>query len=164
MRGHAQFNAMFEHPGQDGVLSRLARIERGRSLFMTDQHETLPLLGEMVMVGSRNVVTGRTRVRISPTTRQETIDVALTDYGAVVERAPVGRFVETAPPVRVEGDTTVIPVLEERAVLTVQLYLREEVHMRAVTTARTERHPVSLRSEHAEVERLQPSRGNSKHE
>ncbi len=123
---------------------------------MTGEEEVLPLASESVEIGRRRVVTGRVRVRVSPASRDETIEIPLCEQVVAVERVPVGRFVESAPPIRTEGDVTVIPVLEERAVVTVRLYLREELRVRSEQRTRVERRTVTLRTEQAEVERLGP--------
>ncbi len=48
---------------------------------------------------------------------------------------PVGRVVDEAPAARAEGDTTIIPVVEERLVVVKQLFLVEEIHVRHVLRA-----------------------------
>ena len=68
---------------------------------------------------------------------------------------PVGRPVEAAPQVREEDGVLIVPVLEERLVVTTELILKEEI--RIIKKSRTEmvREPVRLRSERVEVERLE---------
>jgi stress response protein YsnF len=92
------------------------------------------------------------RVRVAPTARDEAVEIALREESASIERVPVGRFVDEAPAVRQDGDTVIIPVLEERAELRVRLFLREEVHVRTQPTERRERRTVRLRSEQATIE------------
>jgi uncharacterized protein (TIGR02271 family) len=71
-----------------------------------------------------------------------------------VERVPVGTFVDGPVEARVEGDTTVIPVLEEVLVVQRRLRLKEEIRItkRRVEGRATER--VTLLSEEVEVERV----------
>jgi stress response protein YsnF len=47
-----------------------------------------------------------------------------------IGRVPVGRPVDTMPPVRQEGDTTIVPVVEEIIVVGRRLILKEEVRIR----------------------------------
>lgn len=131
---------------------------------MSGEEEVVPLAEEVARITRRQVPAGRVRVRVVPAAREETVEVTLRDRTAEVERVPVGRFVEAAPPVRTEGDTTVIPLVEERAVVTVRLFLREELRVRTKTTPRAERRRVTLRTETAEVERLDPNQGELPHE
>jgi uncharacterized protein (TIGR02271 family) len=57
------------------------------------------------------------------------------------------------PSVRLEGSTTIIPVVEEVVVVEKKLVLVEEIHVRRKSSVRTEDIPVTLRSEQAEIER-----------
>jgi uncharacterized protein (TIGR02271 family) len=71
----------------------------------------------------------------------------------IVERVPVGRVVEAAPQVRSEGDTMVVPVLEEVLVVEKRLMLKEEVRITLRRVAETSQQRVTLRSEEVVVER-----------
>ncbi len=121
----------------------------------------LPLAAETVEVTRRRVPTGRVRVRVAPAVHEEALEIALHDRSVTVAHVPVGRFVDSPPPVRTEGDCTVIPLLEERAVVTLRLFLREELHVRTQTHRRVEQRRVALRSDQAEVQRLAANRGES---
>ena len=70
---------------------------------------------------------------------------------------PVVRVVEAAPAARTEGDTTVVPVIEERLVVVKQLFLTEELHIRHVVEREVKRETVPLRSQRAVVERRDAS-------
>ena len=76
----------------------------------------------------------------------------------LIERVPVKRVVEGPIPVRYEGDTMIISLLEEVLVVETRLLLKEEVH---ITTRRTERHAperVTRRHEDVTVERVDVER------
>ena len=126
---------------------------------MPPEEEILPLAVESVEITRRRVPRAEVRVRVAPETHREDIDVTLQDTDVAVERVPVGRFVDSMPQVRTEGDVTIIPVIEERAVVTVRLFLREEVRLRTDRRSRVERHAVILRAERAEVERRDLNEG-----
>lgn len=126
---------------------------------MTTDEEMLPLAVESVEITRRRVPTGLVRVRVVPETREESVEVGLQDEDVAVERVPVGRFVNSVPPPRIEGDVTILPVVEERAVVTVRLFLREEVRLRTHRRTRVERHAMTLRSERVEVERRDINEG-----
>ena len=67
---------------------------------------------------------------------------------------PINRVVEGPLPVRYEGDTMIISLLEEVLVVDTRLLLTEEVH---ITTHRTETHTperVTLRHEDVTIERV----------
>lgn len=71
-------------------------------------------------------------VRVRTIVEQQPVDLHDTLFREAVhvERVPIGRVVEAAPEVRREGDTMVLPVLEERLVVRKELVLVEEVRVR----------------------------------
>ena len=117
-------------------------------------HEiVVPVVAEEIVTGARTVA--RERVRVSTRTEAHDVDVdAVRAYeSAVVERVPIDRAVDAVPAVRVEGNTTIIPVVEEVIVLERRLVLREEIRVTKHRLERPERVTVSLRRERAEVHR-----------
>jgi uncharacterized protein (TIGR02271 family) len=114
----------------------------------------IPLAEERLEADVRRVVTGTVRVATHVTEREEVADLPLVREEVEVERVAVGRVVDAPVPVRREGDTLVVPVMEEVLVVEKRLVLREEVRL---TTRRSEAHQpqrVTLRREEATVERL----------
>lgn len=91
-------------------------------------------------------------------TEEITLDDHIDIEEAEVERVPIGRVVDEAPRVRRDGDTVVIPVLEERLVK--QLVLVEEVRVRRVRHRREVSGPVTLRHEHIDIERRSTDSGD----
>jgi uncharacterized protein (TIGR02271 family) len=69
-----------------------------------------------------------------------------------VERVPVNKAVSQLPSVRLEGSTTIIPVVEEVVVVEKRLILVEEIHVRRKSVAETRQIPVVLRSEQVRIE------------
>src|SRR3954471_12600450 len=90
----------------------------------------IPVVSEALRVEKQDVVTGGVRVRKHVIDREETIDERLWREELHLERVPVGRFVDAVPEPRSEGDLTVVPVVEEVAVIEKRLWLREELHIR----------------------------------
>jgi uncharacterized protein (TIGR02271 family) len=117
----------------------------------------IPVLAESVQMDKRSIDTGRgVRVHKRVSEEQRVVDEALLRDELVVERVPVGTVIAdgNAPQARQEGDTWIVPVLEEVLVVQKQLLLKEEVR---ITRRREEVHApqtVRLRSEHVEVERF----------
>ena len=102
------------------------------------------------------VITGGVRLVKRVTEREETVDEALLRESVQVERIPINRLVSEAPGSRQEGDTLVVPILEEVLVVEKRLMLMEEVR---ITRTRTEVHQpqtVTLRSEEAVIEGIAP--------
>lgn len=99
------------------------------------------------------MVTGRVRVHTETTTREELVSAALDRRDVEVTRVPIDRDIDAAPSVRTEGDTTIIPVVEEVLVVEKRLVLREEIHLRRMTTSEQVEVPVTLRQQHAVIDR-----------
>lgn len=115
---------------------------------------TLPVLEEHLSLDKRQVVTGRVRVSTRTETVEEVAASVLDRTRVEVTRVPVERIVEAAPPVRVEGETTIVSVVEERMVLVKQLVVTEELHIRQIVEQDAVRTTVPLRRQHAVIERL----------
>ena len=134
----------------------LAELER-RPRADADRPEpplVLPVLAEALDVQTRRVETGRVRLHKTVQTREVLVDEPLLREEVAIERVPVNRVVEGPIPVRYEGDTMILSLLEEVLVVETRLLLKEEVHL---TTRRTERHAperVTLRHEDVTVERV----------
>lgn len=125
-----------------------------------DDPPSLELIEETLTVAKRQVVTGRVRVNVQTLTVEEIARADLSGESVEVTRVPIGRLVDAAPPTRVEGDVTIIPILEEVLVVETRLNLREEVHIRRRTTVETVEAPVQLRRQRAAVERIDPATGD----
>jgi uncharacterized protein (TIGR02271 family) len=121
-----------------------------------EKTESVPLHEEDAAVGKRTVER-RTRISKSVHARAETVEASLRREQPVIERVRVDRTVTEPPPVRHEGDTLIIPVLEEVAVVERRLVLREEIRIRKHATVEPFRQEVTLRSEEAVVEPASPS-------
>jgi uncharacterized protein (TIGR02271 family) len=119
----------------------------------SEEVAAIPLVEERLSVGKREVETGRLRVRISVDEREETVPAELAYDDVEIERVPKNVALTELPSVRIEGNTTVIPVVEEEVVVEKRLILVEEIHIHRRTATVTEQVPVVLRSERAEVER-----------
>ncbi|MCJ2074454.1 YsnF/AvaK domain-containing protein [Methylobacterium sp. E-016] len=119
----------------------------------------LPLIAETARIDRRAVETGRVRV----STRTETVEEILretlrSDYVGVT-RVAINRTLaegEMPPAVREENGVTIIPVLEEILVVEKRLVLKEEVHVRQTTAGEDVEVPVTLRRQHAVIERVSP--------
>ena len=83
------------------------------------------------------------KVARTTTTRDVVVEEDLRHEQIVVERLAIGRVVEAVPPIRQEGDVTILSVVEEIVVTERRLVLREEVHLRRVR--RTEHHVETIK-------------------
>ncbi len=114
---------------------------------------SIPLHTEELTVTRRAAVTGTVRVTLQTHMRDETIDENLASERVEIDRVAIGRVVDRVPDIREEGDTTIIPVVEEVLVTEKRLVLKEEIRMTRVRTVRNHHETVSLRTQQAIVER-----------
>lgn len=121
---------------------------------MAEEQEVaaIPLVEERVSISKRQVETGRYRVRVSVEEREESVPVELAHDEVEIERVAKNVPLSELPSVRLEGSTTVIPVVEEVVVVEKRLVLVEEIHIRRKSAVQTEHVPVTLRSEQVHVE------------
>ncbi len=117
--------------------------------------EVIPVVEERAVILKRKKVTGGLRVRTVVRENEEVIDEPLTTEEVEVERVPLGQWVEAPVPIRQEGETTIITLLEEVAVVEKRLRATEEVRITRRRTTRQAAQHVSLRREEAVVERLE---------
>ena len=115
----------------------------------------VPLHVEDISI-DRRIVERNVRVGVHTTSHDHLIDEALTHEGVEIERIAINRPVDAVPPIREEGDTTVIPVVEEVVVVERRLVLKEEIHLRRVRTTERLRETVVLREQHVVIERAEP--------
>ena len=90
---------------------------------------TVPLHEEVLEPHVHPVETGRVRIhkRVESTPVEMTIEAAREEV--TIERVPVDRPVDAMPEPRQEGDTLIIPVVEEVVVTETRLVVREEVRV-----------------------------------
>jgi uncharacterized protein (TIGR02271 family) len=120
----------------------------------------IPVWQEELHVGTRVVDTGN-GVRIHKTVSEEEriVDPPLIHEQLSVEHVPIGEWVEPGmpPEVRYEGDTLIVPVLEEVLVIEKKLRLKEELRITRQRHETRAPHSVVLRSEKVSVERFDRS-------
>ena len=117
----------------------------------------IPIVEEQLEVSRRVVETGGA-VRIRKVVHDDHVSVAESRRTETVEvtRKPIGRRVDGPVAVRYEGDVTIFPVVQERLVISKQLVLVEELHVRRVPRIEDVPKEVTLRREEAIVERRLP--------
>lgn len=114
--------------------------------------ELIPVIQETIRVEKREFESGKVIVHKTVAERDEVVDVLLRQQDLSVERVPVDRVVQEAPQTRQEGDTLIVPILEEVLVVEKRLVLKEELHIRKHSSERTEQKTVRLRSEQVKIE------------
>jgi uncharacterized protein (TIGR02271 family) len=118
------------------------------------ERAVIPLAAEELVVSKQHVETGRIKVSRVTHGREHTINELLEHETVEVNRTQIGQPIETMPSVREEGDTIVIPVVEEVLVVERRLFLKEEVRVRRVRTTERHQETVTLRHQEAVITRL----------
>jgi stress response protein YsnF len=108
-----------------------------------------------VSVSQRQVAGDTVRVNTVTWEQEQLIDEDLTHVRVEVERVPIGRQVDAAPPIREEGDTTIVSVMEEIVVVERRLILKEEVRVRRVRVSERHRETVMVREQDAVITRME---------
>ncbi len=117
----------------------------------------VPVVAQELEVQKRTVESGRVRITKQVHERLETVEEPLVSERVVVERVAVNQVVAEPPATRQEGDTLIVPVVEEVLFVEKRLVLKEELRItrvRAVEMSPLER--VTLRSDDVRVERVPP--------
>jgi uncharacterized protein (TIGR02271 family) len=127
---------------------------RIRPADSTDEPK-LNLFAEELVVGKEAVETGRLRVSKQTHTREATIDETLFHEQAEIETVPIGRRIFEMPPIRHEGETTIVPIVEEVLYTERRLFLKEEVRITRRRTSEQFRDHVTLRYQEAVITRVQ---------
>jgi uncharacterized protein (TIGR02271 family) len=130
-----------------------SQTEDDRAPDKTDE-TVIPLLVEEVAISKQVVETGRVQVARITHEREQLIDELLAHETVEIDRTPIGRQVDEMPAIRDEGDTVVIPIVEEVLVIERRLLLKEEIRVRRVRSTERHQESVTLRHHEAVVTRL----------
>jgi len=122
-----------------------------------DEATVIPVVQEEAVIRTRKIDRGGVRIHKQVNEREEVVQQPLTRETVNVERVPVGQVVDIAPGVRQEGDTLIIPVLEEVLVVEKRLVLKEELWVTRRQVTETEEVRVQLREEEVTLENIEPA-------
>jgi uncharacterized protein (TIGR02271 family) len=124
--------------------------------------EKIAVVEETAAVDKVQKVTGIVRAKTEVREDTVVVDEPLLAEQVTIERVPMDRWVDHPVSVRQEGDTTIIPVVEEVVVLEKRLKLVEEVRVTKQQITRHEPQNVTLRRQNVVVERLPGADGDKR--
>lgn len=124
------------------------------------QEITIPVIAEEVRIGKRRVPSERVRIHRRTITEDRVVDVPLRRDRIEVERRSVDQLVDEPPGTRREGDTLIIPIVEEELEIRKRYRIREELHVRTISEPTHDQRNTQLRRQEVEVERVVPD-GNA---
>ena len=116
------------------------------------QEHVIPVLAEELVVEKRAVQTGGVRVHRHLLEHNEVVELPLLKEHLEVRRVVIDREVDGPLPVRRDGDTTIIPIVEEVLVVEKRYRLKEEVHVTRWVREEFHREVVTLQRQEAEIE------------
>lgn len=119
-----------------------------------EREVVVPVVAEELKVGKRTVETGRVRVTKRVREHEEVIDQPLLKTNVVVQRVPVNQYVEKAPTVRQEGETLIVPLVEEVIVVEKRLILREELRITKQQVEARNPQRVTVRRDEVQIDRI----------
>lgn len=158
-----------EHDGQMFIVPIDLLTTLGQSYFSLPtsfktlaRHETvdeqealiIPIVAESLALSKREVERGAVRVYMTVGEREVVVDEPTAEDLVTVERVAINRPLDKAVQPRVEGDTTIFPVMKEVLLVRKQLMLVEEVRLTKTRVEVRRPQTVTLRTEAAQVERV----------
>jgi uncharacterized protein (TIGR02271 family) len=114
--------------------------------------QRIPVIEEHLHVEKQVAESGGVRINKLVHERQEAVEVPLFAEEVEIRRTVVNRPVDGPVEPRYEGDTLVIPLLEEVVVVQKQLLLREEIYITKKQIEMHQTEQVTLRGEEVVVE------------
>jgi uncharacterized protein (TIGR02271 family) len=115
----------------------------------------VPVHEERAAISKDKAEQYRVRVTKRVETHDERVEAEATRDDVRVETVTVNRVVVEPPPVRQEGTTTIVPILEERLVVQKELVLREELRITRTPIRERRAMNTTLRREVVEVLRIE---------
>lgn len=140
---------LFEHEADGGyrVAARWKEFVAGARV-----RGSVPVVEERVRVSVTKKPIAQVRVRRRVVEEKQLVETPLVRERIEIERVPVGVFVDRAPEARREGDTWIVPCVEEVTVVEKRLRVREEVRLRVMRESHTHRETVVLRRHEVDIE------------
>jgi stress response protein YsnF len=159
-----------EHEGQTFLVPADLLTALGQSYFSLPtsfktlaRHETVddqealivPVVAESLALSKRTLDRGAVRVHMTVGEREVVVDEPTAEDRVTVERVAINQPIDKPVRPRVEGDTTIIPVMKEVLLVRKQLMLVEEVRLTKTRVEVRQPQTVMLRAEEAQVERVE---------
>jgi stress response protein YsnF len=122
------------------------------------EEQVIPLREEAIQVHKEVVTTGTVAIDVRTIIQPTEVDMSTTSKQVGVDIVSINQYVDTAPATRTEGDTIIIPVVEE--VMVKRFYVKEEVRVRIVHTTSLHREVVDLRKQVVDFTRKDEENAN----
>jgi len=114
----------------------------------------IPVIQEEIVIDKYIVEKGKVRVSKRISEHEEVIDEPVFHEEVRIERIPVNKVIDVSPTIRQEGDTLIIPIVEERVFVEKRLVLVEELRIRKEVVETHQPLKVTLLREQVEINRV----------
>jgi len=125
--------------------------------FASSEPTTIPVIEEKVQVDKQLVEKGSVRVTKLVREQEVPVNIPLVQEEHDIQRVTVNEYVETPPPpIRYDGDTMIVPVVQEVLVVEKRLLVVEELHITKKKVETQNTLHVNLKKEEIHIERISP--------
>jgi uncharacterized protein (TIGR02271 family) len=114
----------------------------------------IPVIAEELIISKRQVPTGGMRVSKTIQQHDEIVSMPVSRERVDIRRVIINRDVDGPVPIRHDGNTIIVPVVEEVLIVEKQLRLKEELHITRRTIEEQIEQPVTLQREQVTIERV----------
>ena len=121
---------------------------------MTANTTNIPISREELNVVKQWTETGRVRINKTVHELPQQVEAMLGEESVEIERIPMDEMVDQPPPARYEGDTLVVPILEEVLVVEKRFRIKEEIRITKMRKDVMHSATVPVKVEEATVERF----------
>jgi len=116
---------------------------------------TIPVIEEKVQIDKKTVETGTIRITKVISEQEVPVNIPLVQEEHDIERVPVNEYVDSPPPpIRYDGDTMIIPIVQEVMVVEKRLMVVEELRISKKQVHTNNVEHVNLRKEEINIERI----------
>jgi uncharacterized protein (TIGR02271 family) len=138
----------------DGDLRNWSNLDQYTPADGGSEPLVIPVIEERLEVEKNRRETARVRVRKTVESEDKVVEDMLVEQAYDVQHVPVNRVIEGPVEPRYEGDTLVLPVVEEVLVVEKRLMLREEVRITRKRQEHRSPQTHTLRREKVQVDRV----------
>ncbi len=126
--------------------------EQGSAELTGSERHVIPEIQEQLKVSKHNLTEHVTLTKTINET-EERVRLPLEHSEIDMQLIEVGKPIDSPPEIRIEGDTTIIPIVVEKLIVKKQLFLKAEMHVTKQQKSRVYEETHTLREENISVER-----------
>lgn len=117
--------------------------------------EVIQVIQEQISIQKKRVVTGKVNIHKTVTEEVQSVDVPMVNEEYEINRVAVKpEILDTPPPpIRTEGDETIIPVVREVTVVLKKYEVTEEIRITRIKREVPLTHEITLRKEQVDITR-----------